>query len=67
MTSVQFWDCPVVFPYYGGKFRLSMQLVKMLAPHDRYFEVFAGGLSMFFRKPKADFNVVNDIDTEDSD
>lgn len=64
MTSVQFWDCPVVFPYYGGKFRLSMQLVKMLAPHDRYFEVFAGGLSMFFRKPKADFNVVNDIDND---
>jgi DNA adenine methylase len=41
-----------------------MQLVPMLAPHDRYFEVFAGGLSMFFRKTKADFNVVNDIDND---
>ena len=64
MTSVQFYDCPVVMPYYGGKFRLSKQLVPMLATHDRYFEVFAGGLSMFFRKPKAELSVVNDIDND---
>ena len=64
MTSVQFYDCPVVMPYYGGKFRLSTQLVPMLATHDRYFEVFAGGLSMFFRKSKAPFSVVNDIDND---
>ena len=64
MTSVQFYDCPVVMPYYGGKFRLSKQLVPMLATHDRYFEVFAGGLSMFFRKPKAEISVVNDIDND---
>ena len=40
MTSVQFYDCPVVIPYYGGKFRLSTQLVPMLASHERYIEVF---------------------------
>ena len=34
----------------------------MLPPHERYFEVFAGGLSMFFRKNKCAWNVVNDID-----
>ncbi len=64
MTSVQFYDCPVVIPYYGGKFRLSTQLVPMLATHERYFEVFAGGLSMFFRKNRAKYNVINDIDND---
>ena len=64
MTSVQFYDCPVIMPYYGGKFRLSTKLEPMLAAHDRYFEVFAGGLSMFFRKKKSKFSVVNDIDND---
>ena len=64
MTSVQFYDCPVVIPYYGGKFRLSTQLVPMLATHERYFEVFAGGLSMFFRKNRAKYSVINDIDND---
>ena len=64
MTSVQFYDCPVIMPYYGGKFRLSTKLEPMLAAHDRYFEVFAGGLSMFFRKKKSKFSVINDIDND---
>ena len=64
MTSVQFYDCPVVIPYYAGKFRLSTQLVPMLASHERYIEVFAGGLSMFFRKNKAKYSVINDIDSD---
>jgi len=51
-------------PYYGGKFRLSTKLEPMLAAHDRYFEVFAGGLSMFFRKKKSKFSVINDIDND---
>ena len=65
MTSVQFYDCPVVIPYYGGKFRLSNQLVPMLATHERYIEVFAGGLSMFFRKKKSSYSVINDIDNDE--
>ena len=36
----------------------------MLAPHSRYIEMFAGGLSMFFRKPKAKWNVLNDKDND---
>ena len=36
----------------------------MLPPHERYIEMFAGGLSMFFRKTKAKWNVVNDIDND---
>lgn len=63
-TSAQFVDCPVVIPYYGGKFELSRQLVPMLPPHNRYIEVFAGGLSMFFRKKKVEDNIINDIDND---
>ena len=34
----------------------------MLPPHTRYFEPFFGGGSMFFRKRKAECNVINDLD-----
>ena len=57
-------DCPVVIPYYGGKFTMSRQLVSMLPSHRRYFEPFFGGGSMFFRKKKAEWNVLNDIDND---
>ena len=57
-------SCPVVMPYYGGKFTMSKRLVTMLPPHRRYFEVFAGGASMFFRKAKAEWNVLNDVDND---
>ena len=56
--------CPVIIPYLGGKFELSRKLVPMLPPHERYIEMFAGGLSMFFRKPSVDWNVVNDFDND---
>ena len=36
----------------------------MIPPHDRYIEVFAGGLSMFFRKKKANVNIINDLDSD---
>ena len=54
-------DCPVVIPYMGGKFELSRKLIPMLHKHERYIEVFFGGGSMFFRKPKSKFNVLNDL------
>jgi len=57
-------DCPVVIPYYGGKYELSRKLVPMLPPHIRYFEPFFGGGSMFFRKEPASWNVLNDIDND---
>ena len=62
MDSVNWKDCPVILPYWGGKIQLSKQLVAMIPPHNRYIEVFAGGLSMFFRKKKVKHNVVNDKD-----
>ena len=58
------FECPVVIPYYGGKFTMSKRLVEMMPLHNRYIEVFAGGASMFFRKKKVDWNVLNDLDND---
>lgn len=41
---------------------MSKILVPLIPPHQRYIEMFAGGLSMFFRKKRVKWNVVNDID-----
>ena len=62
MPSLDWYDCPIVIPYYGGKYELSKVLVPLIPHHKRYIEVFAGGLSMFFRKHKVEWNVLNDID-----
>ena len=64
MGDSRWMDCPVIIPYLGGKFELSRVLIPMLAPHKRYIEVFAGGLSMFYRKNKVEWNVVNDKDND---
>ena len=60
MLNKQKESCPTLIPYMGGKFQLSKQFVPMIPTHDRYIEVFAGGLSMFFRKAKVEINVLND-------
>ena len=57
-------ECPVIIPYMGGKFELSRKLVPMIPQHERYIEVFAGGASMFFRKVRVDFSVLNDKDND---
>mgnify|MGYP003625867723 FL=1 len=61
---IGFENCPTVIPYYGGKWELSKQLVPMLPDHSRYIEVFAGGLSMLFRKKRVERNIVNDFDND---
>ena len=55
---IGFENCPTVIPYYGGKWELSKQLVPMLPDHSRYIEVFAGGLSMLFRKKRVERNII---------
>tara|TARA_R100000030_G_scaffold97765_4_gene86987 strand:- start:383 stop:1243 length:861 start_codon:yes stop_codon:yes gene_type:complete len=62
MPSLDWYECPIILPYYGGKYTMSKRLIPLIPPHQRYFEVFSGGLSMFFRKSKAQWNVLNDID-----
>jgi len=57
-------NCPTVIPYYGGKFEISKKLVRHLPDHLRYFEPFFGGGSMYFRKNKVDWNILNDVDND---
>ena len=64
MSSFKWSDCPVIIPYYGGKYQLSKVLVPMIPKHKRYIEVFAGGLSMYFRKVNAKLSIVNDFDND---
>lgn len=64
MSNAAWLRCPVIIPYWGGKVKLSKELIPLMPPHDRYIEMFAGGLSVFFRKAKAKHNIVNDLDSD---
>lgn len=52
------------FRYAGGKFYARKLILAHVPRHREYIEVFAGGGSIFFAKPKAEFNQLNDIDSE---
>ena len=62
MRGGDWLSCPVIIPYIGGKYYFSRTLVPLIPKHDRYIEVFAGGLSVFFRKKSARKSIVNDVD-----
>jgi DNA adenine methylase len=48
--------------YYGGKQRLAPDIIAMMPKHKIYCEPFFGGGAVFFRKPKAGIEVINDHD-----
>jgi site-specific DNA-adenine methylase len=48
----------------AGKKRLAKRLVKLIPPHKTYVEPFAGSAAVFFEKPPADTEVLNDADPE---
>lgn len=48
--------------YYGGKQRLSAQIVPLMPAHRVYLEPFAGGAAMLFAKPRAERETLNDLD-----
>jgi len=52
------------FRYAGGKFYARKLILGHVPSHNVYIEPFAGGASIFFAKPKVDFNLLNDIDKE---
>lgn len=52
------------FRYAGGKFYARKLILAHVPRHTAYIEVFAGGGSIFFAKPKVEFNQLNDIDGE---
>jgi len=50
--------------YYGGKQKLAGVIVPLIPPHVVYAEPFAGGATIFFAKPPAKVEVLNDTNGE---
>lgn len=48
----------------GNKKKLATQIQTYFPPHKLYIEPFFGAGGMFFNKPKAKFNIMNDQDSE---
>lgn len=46
----------------GNKTKLAADIQKYFAPHRIYIEPFFGAGCIYFNKPKADHNIVNDLD-----
>lgn len=53
-----------IIPWVGGKRRLAATLISRFPPHSCYVEPFAGGAALFFLRPPADVEVLNDINGE---
>lgn len=57
---------PLPFRYPGGKY-YALNILRPFwdgVSHDEYREPFAGGATVFFNKPKASSNWLNDLDSE---
>ncbi len=52
------------FRYPGGKFYARPLILKLIPYHTYYCEPFAGGASIFFAKPSAEYSLLNDLDVE---
>ncbi|QVN18994.1 DNA adenine methylase [Burkholderia pyrrocinia] len=50
-----------IIPWMGGKRRLADVLIPRFPPHACYVEVFAGSAALFFMRPPADVEVLNDL------
>jgi DNA adenine methylase len=48
----------------GNKSNIAMKIQEKFPPHTLYIEPFFGAGGMFFNKPKAKYNIVNDNDSE---
>lgn len=46
--------------WWGGKSLLAKEIVPLLPPHKCYIEPFCGAASVFFAKPPAQINILND-------
>jgi len=51
---------PTIVNWYGGKVKLSRQIISIMPEHEHYVEVFMGSASTFFSKPKVARNTIND-------
>lgn len=50
-----------IIPWIGGKRRLAEILLTRFPAHTCYVEAFAGGAALFFMRPPAEVEVINDI------
>ncbi|MBK1616740.1 restriction endonuclease subunit M [Rubrivivax gelatinosus] len=50
-----------IIPWIGGKRRLADTLLGRFPAHSCYVELFAGGAALFFMRPPADVEVINDV------
>jgi DNA adenine methylase len=48
--------------YYGGKQRIAPQILELMPTGPVYIEAFAGGLAVLFARPRAQREVLNDLD-----
>ena len=48
----------------GNKKKIAQEIQKHFPPHTIYIEPFFGAGGMFFNKPKAKYNIVNDLDSD---
>ncbi len=48
----------------GNKSKIAHEIQKHFPPHKIYIEPFFGAGGMFFNKPKAKYNIVNDLDSD---
>lgn len=48
----------------GNKTAIAQEIIKHFPEHKAYIEPFFGAGGLFFNKPKAKYNIVNDIDSE---
>ena len=53
-----------IIPWLGGKRRLADIIIPRFPPHTCYVEVFAGGAALYFLRPPADVEVINDVNGE---
>lgn len=53
-----------IIPWMGGKRRLADILIPRFPAHKCYVEVFAGGAALYFLRPPAEVEVINDINGE---
>lgn len=49
--------------YYGGKWTIAPWIISMMPAHRAYLEPCAGAMSVFFRKPPAQVEILNDANS----
>ena len=57
-------DLKPPFCRQGNKYTLRNRIIPLFPPHKTYVEPFAGSSAIFFNKPKAEKNVLNDLDKD---